>query len=72
MAEAPVPDAEYCRHCGAPKDVKGTQPDGEWQCAACERWQDTTACSVCGNPVRISLLPAKDQPPIAPPQTGGN
>jgi hypothetical protein len=64
--QTPDPDAQaaHCRHCGVPSDA----PAGsDFQCASCERYQDTVACPTCHQPARISLLPEGTAPePHAP------
>lgn len=57
VAPAIILDA-VCRHCGGPNRI-ATDANPDWQCAICERWQDTIACPTCGQPARISLLPAE-------------
>lgn len=44
-----------CRHCGEANQIR-SDANPDWQCAVCERWQDTIACPTCGQPARISLL----------------
>lgn len=48
------PQSVNCRHCGAANQVDA-EANPDWQCSTCERYQDTMACPMCGQPVRISL-----------------
>lgn len=60
------PQEVNCRHCGQPNEVDvAANPD--WQCPACERYQDAAICPTCGGLARISVLPAEMQPPVHEP-----
>lgn len=55
-----------CRHCGKLQQVAAGLKD--WFCNACEHWQDTIACPTCGQPTRISLMPAAEVPEAHEPE----
>ena len=57
---------DHCRHCGAPA---GEGQSGDWLCAECDRFQNTTACPLCGQAIAVNMLPL-DQQPSAKPKRG--
>lgn len=50
------PETVHCRHCGQPNEVSA-EANPDWQCQACERYQDAMICPVCKQTARISLMP---------------
>lgn len=66
VGEEVGPMTVNCRHCGQPNEVD-VEATPDWQCPACERYQDAMQCPTCGQTARISLLPKDIVPePHAP------
>lgn len=61
VEEQTGPETVNCRHCGQPNEVD-TAATPDWQCPACERYQDSMTCPTCNQITRISLV----APELAP------
>lgn len=78
-----VAQADFCRHCGAPKAPPNDQdfveyvPNADadpnnvdWLCGECSHWQDAMICPTCHQQARISSMPTEHHPKVARPKRG--